>query len=234
MKSCYARWNPNEFGWNLRRTASDEIKSASPIPTKSDFIAKRFHPTQVGFLPPSADLVEKSTHCLDRQMCAFFWRRRWDLNPRDALTPYEISSHASSTTWVLLHIRCKGCNCCIIAYFSLECKWFFEYFSNFVCKLTNKSNEARCLQWNPHRAQASIALRGGLILPRFVKQRKGCKNPGEFKNGYYTFRDKSRWKPCISSATCGGKFFSEIFGSRRMWNNFLAEIVKYLPSVDVK
>ena len=27
-----------------------------------------------------------------------FWRRRWDLNPRDALTPYEISSHASSTT----------------------------------------------------------------------------------------------------------------------------------------
>ena len=35
----------------------DEIKSASPIPTKSDFIAKRFHPTQVGFLPTKADLV---------------------------------------------------------------------------------------------------------------------------------------------------------------------------------
>ena len=26
------------------------------------------------------------------------WRRRWDLNPRAALTAYEISSHASSTT----------------------------------------------------------------------------------------------------------------------------------------
>ena len=29
--------------------ASDEIKSASPFPAKSDFIAKRFHPAQVGF-----------------------------------------------------------------------------------------------------------------------------------------------------------------------------------------
>ncbi|MBQ4116650.1 MAG: hypothetical protein IJD37_04675, partial [Clostridia bacterium] len=40
--------------------ASDEIKSALYIPTKSDFIAKRFHPTQVGFIPPTADLAEKS------------------------------------------------------------------------------------------------------------------------------------------------------------------------------
>ena len=71
MKSSQARMKSSAF-------ASDEIKSASPNPTKSDFIAKRFHPTQVGFLPPSADLVEKSTHCLSRQMCAFFWRRRRD------------------------------------------------------------------------------------------------------------------------------------------------------------
>ena len=28
MKSCFAGWNPNEFGWNLQPTASDEIKSA--------------------------------------------------------------------------------------------------------------------------------------------------------------------------------------------------------------
>ena len=27
----------------------------------ADFIAKRFHPTQVGFLPASADFVKKST-----------------------------------------------------------------------------------------------------------------------------------------------------------------------------
>ena len=66
MKSSRARMKSSAF-------ASDEIKSASPNPTKSDFIAKRFHPTQVGFLPPSADLVEKSTHCLGRQMCVFFW-----------------------------------------------------------------------------------------------------------------------------------------------------------------
>ena len=75
MKSSQARMKSSAF-------ASDEIKSASLIPTKSDFIAKRFHPTQVGFLPPSADLIEKSTHCLDRQMCAFFWHAQ-----RDSLSP---------------------------------------------------------------------------------------------------------------------------------------------------
>ena len=32
------------------------------------------------------------------------WRRRRDLNPCTLLQAYEISSHASSTTWVLLHI----------------------------------------------------------------------------------------------------------------------------------
>ena len=42
MKSSQARMKSSAF-------ASDEIKSASPIPTKSDFIAKRFHPAQVGF-----------------------------------------------------------------------------------------------------------------------------------------------------------------------------------------
>ena len=64
MKSSQARMKSSAF-------ASDEIKSASPIPTKSDFIAKRFHPTQVGFLPPSADLVEKSTH-LSVDKCVLF------------------------------------------------------------------------------------------------------------------------------------------------------------------
>ena len=84
MKSSQARMKSSAF-------ASDEMKSASPIPTKSDFIAKRFHPTQVGFLPPSADLVEKSTHCLGRQMCAFFWRRRRDRNrkAKPFFTPLE-------------------------------------------------------------------------------------------------------------------------------------------------
>ena len=38
------------------------------------------------FHSPKANFVEKSTHCLGRQMCAFFWRRRWDLNPRDGIT----------------------------------------------------------------------------------------------------------------------------------------------------
>ena len=76
MKSSQARMKSSAF-------ASDEIKSASPNPTKSDFIAKRFHPTQVGFLPPSADLVEKSTHCLGRQMCAFFLVAEMGFEPHD-------------------------------------------------------------------------------------------------------------------------------------------------------
>ena len=33
----------------------------------------------MGFLPQNADFVEKSTHCLGRQMCAFFWCGRRDL-----------------------------------------------------------------------------------------------------------------------------------------------------------
>ena len=48
---------------------SDEIFGAppqmklnpSPLPAKRDFIAKRFHPTKVGFIPAArTDLVEKS------------------------------------------------------------------------------------------------------------------------------------------------------------------------------
>ena len=37
------------LGWNLRRSASDEIKSASTSCRKADFIAKRFHPPKVDF-----------------------------------------------------------------------------------------------------------------------------------------------------------------------------------------
>ena len=62
MKSCYARWNPSKLGWNLRRAASDEIKSVLSLPAKQDFITKWFHPTLVGFIPSArTDLVEKST-----------------------------------------------------------------------------------------------------------------------------------------------------------------------------
>ena len=64
MKSSQARMKSSAF-------ASDEMKSASLIPTKSDFIAQRFHPTQVGFLPTKADFVEKSTRCLGRQRVLF-------------------------------------------------------------------------------------------------------------------------------------------------------------------
>ena len=49
MKSCVARWNPGKLGRNLRRFASDEIKSASISCRKADFIVKRFHPPQVDF-----------------------------------------------------------------------------------------------------------------------------------------------------------------------------------------
>ena len=73
MKSCVARWNPRKLGWNLRRAASDEIKSASSITALAGFHRVAISSTAGGFLPPTADLVEKSTHCLGRQMCAFFW-----------------------------------------------------------------------------------------------------------------------------------------------------------------
>ncbi|MBQ1965426.1 MAG: hypothetical protein II348_01995, partial [Clostridia bacterium] len=49
--------------------------AARQISSRSDFI----HDS--GFIPTKADLVEKSTHCLGRQMCAFFWWGQRDSNP---------------------------------------------------------------------------------------------------------------------------------------------------------
>ena len=53
LKRHFRKWNRathdeilTPFGWDFQPTASDEIKSASPLPTKRDFIAKRFHPPQ--------------------------------------------------------------------------------------------------------------------------------------------------------------------------------------------
>ena len=56
--------------WNLPTFA---LANISHLRSKY-FTAKLFH------LPARANFVEKSTHCLGRQMCAFFWLRRWDLN----------------------------------------------------------------------------------------------------------------------------------------------------------
>ena len=44
--------------------------AARQISSRSDFIHDG------GFIPTKADLVEKSTHCLGRQMCAFFCLKR--------------------------------------------------------------------------------------------------------------------------------------------------------------
>ena len=64
MKSSQARMKSSAF-------ASDEIKSASSITALAGFHRVAISSTAVGFLPPTADLVEKSTHYLGRQMCAF-------------------------------------------------------------------------------------------------------------------------------------------------------------------
>ena len=46
------------------------------------FAEQIFHSEAIS-LARRANFTEKSTHCLGRQMCAFFWRRVWDSNPRD-------------------------------------------------------------------------------------------------------------------------------------------------------
>ena len=61
--------------------ASDEIKSAIFNLPQGRFHHVEISSTLSGFIPTKADLVEKSTHCLGRQMCAFFWCGRRDLNP---------------------------------------------------------------------------------------------------------------------------------------------------------
>ena len=70
--------------WNLPTFAPANI---SHLRSKY-FTAKLFH------LPERANFVEKSTHCLGRQMCAFFWRRRRDSNPRAAHHGNTISNRA--------------------------------------------------------------------------------------------------------------------------------------------
>ena len=58
--------------------ASDEIKSTHPPSRRISSNEVGFH-RQRRFHPPTrVDLVEKSTDKVD----AFFWRRRWDSNPR--------------------------------------------------------------------------------------------------------------------------------------------------------
>ena len=58
------------FGVPLQMNLNPPLLSRrSRISSRRDFI----HDS--GFIPQKADLVKKSTHCLGRQMCAFFWRR---------------------------------------------------------------------------------------------------------------------------------------------------------------
>ena len=46
----------------------------------------------------SGDFHDKRKRRSCKDLLFLLWRRRWDLNPRDTSMPYEISSHASSTT----------------------------------------------------------------------------------------------------------------------------------------
>ena len=96
--------------------ASDEIKSTHPP-------SRRISPNEVGFHrrrrfhpPARVDLVEKSTDKVD----AFFWRRRWDSNPR-AVARKLISSqprydHFDTAAYQLLH--------CIINYTAVQRQFY--------------------------------------------------------------------------------------------------------------
>ena len=78
--------------------------------------------------------MDKKMTVILYQNYSHFWRRRWDLNPRNALTSYEISSHASSTTWVLLHAYSVGWRAVtlgIIAHPETKFNTFLKKFSGF-------------------------------------------------------------------------------------------------------
>ena len=51
------------------------------------FTAELFHMAKPYFTRRRANFVEKSTHCLGRQMCAFFWRRSRESNSHFSLIP---------------------------------------------------------------------------------------------------------------------------------------------------
>ena len=125
MKSCavalqlIARWNPRKLGWNLRLSPQMKwnpplLSRRSRISSRSDFI----HDS--GFIPTKADFVEKSTHCLGRQMCAFFWWSVRDSNPwpqhcqccalPTALTPLFLIQSFYHTLWQMSSVFCVGKN----------------------------------------------------------------------------------------------------------------------------
>ena len=62
MKSCFAGFHPNKFGWNLQRAASDEIKSASPIPELAGFHHEVDFIHESGFIPQEAGFMNPCLH----------------------------------------------------------------------------------------------------------------------------------------------------------------------------
>ena len=70
MKSCVARWNPSKLGWNLRRTASDEIKSVLS-PREAGFHREAIsshvsgiYPDGGGFSWTKHTFVQQTTVCI--------------------------------------------------------------------------------------------------------------------------------------------------------------------------
>ena len=94
MKSRLARWNPS----NTRMKSASQMKSnPSPLPTKSDFITKWFHPTYVGFIPfVRTDLVDKKNHFFRSGF--LFWSGLRGSNPppqpwQGCALPNELNPH---------------------------------------------------------------------------------------------------------------------------------------------
>ena len=74
-------WN-NFLAEIVKYLPSVDVKwNKSPNAPQCISHAERISRTQcISQIPQGIYFVEKSTHCLGRQMCAFFWRRRRDLN----------------------------------------------------------------------------------------------------------------------------------------------------------
>ena len=91
------------------------------------FAEQIFHSVAIS-LARRANFVEKSTHCLGRQMCAFFWCGKRELNP------YGKTTRPSNVR--VCQFRHSRRTLSIIQQKLMFVKGFFEDFCNFFKKLS--------------------------------------------------------------------------------------------------
>ena len=144
------------FGWNLQPAASDEIKSAYHLPALAGFHRDAISSTAGGFLPPTADLTEKS-HSLSRM--AFFLAGAGGFEP---------ATHGFgdrySTSWAIPLCAVLSATLVIISHPEQNCNSFFKIFLHFFTRLF--LCQVLCSHDSSAKRKRPTVLRSGIFLKK--------------------------------------------------------------------